>query len=156
MSLKKNLFRLRHTLAFRLTLWYAGIFMFSACLAFFFFYLLITSVIRQQTDQGLSSEVRTFSSILSTQGTEAVKRQAFLESQAAGEKKIFFRLLYISGQVFSSSNMSYWRDIGINKHAINQMLNYVYVFIYVRLVFIIFSPRNTCAVPGAMSTPRIK
>jgi heavy metal sensor kinase len=122
MSLKKNLLKIRHTLAFRLTLWYAGIFMFSACLAFFFFYLLITSVIRQQTDQGLSSEVRTFSSILSTQGTEAVKRQAFLEAQAAGEKKIFFRLLYITGQVFSSSNMSYWRDIGINKRAVNHLL----------------------------------
>ncbi len=72
MSLKKNLLKLRHTLAFRLTLWYAGIFMLSACVAFFFFYLLITSVIRQQTDQGLSSAVRTFSSILSTRGTQAV------------------------------------------------------------------------------------
>ena len=113
---------MRHTLAFRLTLWYAGIFMLSACLAFFFFYLLITSVIRQQTDQGLSSEVRTFSSILSTQGTEAVKRQAFLEAQAAGEKKIFFRLLYKTGQVFYSSNMSYWRDIGISKRAIDHLL----------------------------------
>ncbi len=123
MSLKTNLLKIRHTLAFRLTLWYAGIFMLSACVAFFFFYLLITSVIRQQTDQGLSSEVRTFSSILSTQGTEAVKRQAFLEAQAAGEKKIFFRLLYNTGQVFSSSNMSYWRDIGINKRAVNRLLN---------------------------------
>ena len=122
MSLKKNLLKIRHTLAFRLTLWYAGIFMLSACLAFFFFYLLITSVIRQQTDQGLSSEVRAFSSILSTQGTEAVKRQAFLEAQAAGEKKIFFRLLYKTGQVFYSSNMSYWRDIGISKHAVNHLL----------------------------------
>ena len=122
MSLRKNLHKIRHTLAFRLTLWYAGIFMLSACLAFFFFYLLITSVIRQQTDQGLSGEVRTLASILSTQGAEAVKRQAFLEAQAAGEKKIFFRLLYNTGQVFYSSNMSYWRDIGINKRAVNHLL----------------------------------
>ncbi len=123
MSLKTRLLKMRHTLAFRLTFWYAGIFMLSACLAFFFFYLLITSVIRQQIDQSLSSEVRTFSSILSTQGTEAVKRQAFMEAQAAGERKIFFRLLYITGQVFSSSNMSYWRDIGINQRAVNRLLN---------------------------------
>jgi len=123
MSLKKKIADIRHTLAFRLTCWYAGIFMLSACVAFFFFYLLITSVIRQQTDEGLSSEVRTFSSILSTQGPEAVKRQAFLQAQAAGEKKIFFRLLYITGQVFSSSNMSYWRDIEINKVAVNRLLD---------------------------------
>jgi heavy metal sensor kinase len=96
--------------------------MLSACVAFFFFYLMITSVIRQQTDQNLSSEVRTLSSILSTQGSEAVKRQAFLEAQAAGERKIFFRLLYRTGQVFSSSNMSYWRDIDINKQAVNHLL----------------------------------
>ena len=123
MSLKKKIADIRHTLAFRLTLWYAGIFMLSACVAFFFFYLLITSVIWQQTDQAFFSEVRAFSSILSAQGPQAVKRQAFLQAQAAGEKKIFFRLLYITGQVFSSSNMSYWRDIGINKVAVNRLLD---------------------------------
>ncbi|MBT8372548.1 MAG: HAMP domain-containing histidine kinase [Deltaproteobacteria bacterium] len=123
MSLSKKIIDIRHTLAFRLTLWYAGIFMLSAGVAFFFFYLLITSFIRQQTDQELSSEVRTFSSILSTRGPEAVKQHAFLQAQAAGEKKIFFRLLNIAGQVFSSSNMSYWRDIGIQKNAINRLLN---------------------------------
>lgn len=123
MSLKKKIADIRHTLAFRLTLWYAGIFMFSAAVAFFFFYLLITSVMRQQTDQALSSEVRTLSSILSAQGPEAVKRQAFILAQAAGEKKIFFRLLYITGEVFSSSNMSYWRDIGINRVAIKRLLD---------------------------------
>ena len=119
---KKKLADIRHTLAFRLTLWYAGIFMLSACVAFFFFYLLITTVIRQQTDQALSGEVRTFSSIMASGGPEAVKRQALLQAQAAGEKKVFFRLLYITGQVFSSSNMSYWRDISISRAAINNLL----------------------------------
>ena len=123
MSLKKSLFNIYDTLAFRLTFWYAGIFMLSACLAFFFFYLLITTFIRQQTDQALSGEVRTFSSILNSQGPEAVKRQALIQAQAAGERKIFFRLLYITGQLFSSSNMSYWRDIGINRDAVNRLLN---------------------------------
>ena len=122
MSLKKRLLEIYHTLAFRLTFWYASIFMFTACVAFLFFYLLITSVIRQQTDQDLLSEARTFSSILSTQGPEALKHQAFLAAQAGGERKVFFRLLYITGQLFSSSNMSYWRDIGINKDAIQHLL----------------------------------
>jgi heavy metal sensor kinase len=123
MSLKKRLLDIYHTLAFRLTLWYAGIFILSASVAFLFFYLLITSVIRQQTDQDLVSGVRTFSSILSVQEAGALKQQAFLEAQAGGEKKVFFRLLYLTGQLFSSSNMSYWRDIGINKDAINRLLN---------------------------------
>jgi heavy metal sensor kinase len=112
----------RHTLAFRLTLWYAGIFMLSACVAFFFFYILITSVIRDRIDKDLLSETRTLSSILKLQGIEAVKRQIILEAQAAGEKKIFFRLLSFDGQAFSSSNMSFWRDISIGKRPLNQII----------------------------------
>ena len=119
----KKIDSIRHTLAFRLTLWYAGIFMLTSCVAFLFFYLLITSVIRDRTDHDLLGEARTLSSILKVQGIEAVEHQVIFEAQAAGEKKIFFRLLSFSGQEFSSSNMSYWRDIQIGKARINQLLN---------------------------------
>jgi heavy metal sensor kinase len=67
-------------------------------------------------------EARTLSSILKLQGIEAVKHQIIFEAQAAGEKKIFLRLLSFDGQEFSSSNMSYWRDIGIGKPAVNQLI----------------------------------
>jgi heavy metal sensor kinase len=118
----KKINSIRHTLAFRLTLWYAGIFMLTSCVAFLFFYFLITSVIRDRTDQDLLGEARTLSSILQVQGMKAVKRQIIFEAQAAGEKKIFFRLLSLDGQEFSSSNMSYWRDIGVGKAAIEQLI----------------------------------
>jgi heavy metal sensor kinase len=118
----KKINSIRHTLAFRLTLWYAGIFMLTSCVAFLFFYFLITSVIRDRTDQDLLGEARTLSSILKVEGINAVQRQVIIEAQAAGEKKIFFRLLSFTGQEFSSSNMSYWRDIGIGKAAINQLI----------------------------------
>jgi len=119
----KKIDSIRHTLAFRLTLWYAGVFMLTSCVAFLFFYLLIAAVIRDRTDQDLLGEARTLASILNTQGIEAVKRQVIFEAQAAGEKKVFFRLLSFSGQEFSSSNMSYWRDIQIGMEGINQLLN---------------------------------
>jgi heavy metal sensor kinase len=118
----KKINSIRHTLAFRLTLWYAGIFMLTSCVAFLFFYLLITSVIRDRTDQDLLGEARTLSSIRRMQGITAVKRQIIFEAQAAGEKKIFFRLLSLDGQEFSSSNMSYWRDIGVAKAAVEQLI----------------------------------
>ncbi|MCP5053711.1 MAG: two-component sensor histidine kinase, partial [bacterium] len=122
MSLRR-LNRFRHTLVFRLTLWYAGIFTISSCVAFLFFYLLITAVIRERTDQELSSQVSRFSTLLSLKGIDAVKQVAVLEAQAAGEKKIFFRLLYRTGEVFSSSNMSYWKDIGVHKSAIETLVS---------------------------------
>lgn len=120
---------LRHTLAFRLTLWYALIFTISTGVAFFLFYLQITSFMAAQTDRNLLDQARKISSVMALQGVNAVERIAILESQAAGEKKIFIRLLSQSGSVFSSSNMSYWQNIGIEKEAIAELLQgtrYVY------------------------------
>ena len=96
--------------------------MLTSCVAFLFFYILITTVIRDRIDQDLLGEARALSSILKVQGINAVKSQIIFEAQAAGEKKIFFRLLSLDGQEFSSSNMSYWRDIGIAKTAIKQLI----------------------------------
>ncbi len=110
------------TLAFRLTLWYAGVFLLSAALAFSFFYYFVTLSLRERTDQDLLSEVRSFASIMTLQGVESVKRRALLESQAAGEKKIFIQLLYPDGRLFSSSNMSYFRNIPVSREAIVRML----------------------------------
>lgn len=115
--------RLRHTLAFRLTLWYGGLFTISSCVVFLIFYVLITSFMREQADQDLLNQVRTISSVLSDQGVNAVEKIAILEAQAAGEKKIFIRLLSRSGAVFSSSNMSYWKNIAVEKAAIHRLLN---------------------------------
>jgi heavy metal sensor kinase len=118
----KRLIDIRRTLAFRLTLWYAGIFLFSAAVAFVFFYYLITTTLRGRTDQDLLAEVRSFSSVMALQGVESVKRQALMESQAAGEKKIFIQLLYPDGRLFSSSNMSYFHNIPVSVEAIGRML----------------------------------
>jgi hypothetical protein len=105
---------LPNTLAFRLTLWYAGIFAVSACVAFLLFYTLITSVLEERIDQELRGEVQRFSALLATAGVEAVNNGAVIEAQAAGVKKVFFRFLNLTGTVFSSSNMSYWKDIPVN------------------------------------------
>ena len=114
--------RLRHTLAFRLTLWYAGIFALSSCIAFLLFYTLITSVIRDRTDQELAGQVRRFAAALASEGIDEVTKAAVIEAQAAGVRKVFFRLLYPNGVAFSSSNMAYWQDIGIQGSAIQQLL----------------------------------
>lgn len=114
--------RFRNTLALRLTLWYAAIFALSSILAFVFFYLLVTSVIREQTDRELLDRAAKFSTLLSVEGIDAVKSVAVVESRAGGVKKTFIRLLYLNGRVFSSSNMSYWRNIGVNSDAIRQLL----------------------------------
>lgn len=121
MFLRKML-RLPKRLAIRLTFWYAGIFSLSSLIAFLAFYFLIINFIQSRTDQELVNRVNDFSTLLDLRGIDAVKRVAVLEAQAAGEKKIFFRLLNPTGEVFSSSNMSYWRNIKIQKKAIRQLI----------------------------------
>jgi heavy metal sensor kinase len=118
----KRMVSLRNTLAFRLTLWYAGIFTLSSCVAFLLFYMFVTSVIRERADQELLGQVRQFSTVLAARGLAAVEDFAVLEAQAAGVKKVFFRLLYPSGQAFASTNMSYWKDIRVREGAIQELL----------------------------------
>ncbi len=112
----------RNTLAFRLTLWYAGIFTVSSCIAFLLFYMLVTSVVRDRTDQELMGQARRFAVLASTEGIEEAKKAVIAESQAAGVRKVFFRMLYADGVAFSSSNMSYWKDIGIHVNAIRELV----------------------------------
>lgn len=121
MSLRK-LLSFRNTLAFRLTLWYAGIFTVSSFIAFLLFYTLITSVIRERTDQELLSQVNRFSLLLRNEGIVAVENATVIEAQAAGVKKVFFRLLQLDGQVYSSTNVFYWQDIGVERAAIQGLL----------------------------------
>ena len=121
MSLGKIL-RLPNTLAFRLTLWYGGIFTLSSGVAFLLFYTLITSVLQERTDQELLAQAQRFSTLLVGDGIGDVNNSAVIEAQAAGEKKVFFRLLNLTGEVFSSSNMSYWKDINVDVGAIEKLL----------------------------------
>ncbi len=114
--------RIQHTLAFRLTFWYACIFIISSLVTFTVFYFFITTVLRNQTDQEMKKQAGVFSSMLAVNDLETVERVAMLEAQASGEKKFFFRLLYPTGVAFSSSNMSYWENIGINRSAINRLV----------------------------------
>jgi heavy metal sensor kinase len=114
--------RLPNTLAFRLTLWYAGIFTLCSCVAFLLFYTLITLVFQERTDQELLGQAQRFSTLLAAEGIGAVNNSAVIEAQAAGEKKVFFRLLNINGETFSSSNVSYWKDISVDALAIEKLL----------------------------------
>jgi len=117
-----KILRLTPTLAFRLTLWYAGIFALCSGVAFLLFYALITSFLHERTDQELLAQAQRFSALLAGEGVDAVNNSAVIEAQAAGVKKVFFRFLNLTGDVFSSSNMSYWKDIGADPKAIEQLL----------------------------------
>ncbi len=118
----KQLNRLRRSLAFRLTLWYAGIFSISVFLAFFFFYFLVIDVLRSQVDDDLNRQLRAFAGIMQVDGLEGVRRIALQETQTGGEAARLIRLLSRFGTEFSVSDQTYWRNIGVDSEAIRRLL----------------------------------
>jgi heavy metal sensor kinase len=114
-----DLFR---TISFRLTLWYTGIFSISAAVAFVLFYFLAVQTLQDQVDQELREKAGQFSAVIRQTGLRGASNLAVIEAQAAGEKMIFFRLLYPSGEVFASSHMSYWKDIKVDQILLDQLV----------------------------------
>ena len=111
----------RLSLSTRLTLWYGAVFTLSSAVAFSLFFLLINQMVNRQVDDTLTRQAAQFSSLLRNSGLNAVKRAAVLEAQAAGEREIFIRLLRWNGETFSSSNMSYWKDIPVDLRSIKSL-----------------------------------
>jgi len=118
----KPLNRLRRSLAFRLTLWYAGVFSISAFLAFIFFYFQMIDVLRSQVDDELQRQMRAFAGIMQVDGLEGVRRVALQEARAGGENARFIRLLSRFGTEFSVSDKAYGREIGVDSEAVRRLL----------------------------------
>jgi heavy metal sensor kinase len=121
MSLKK-LLKIRHTLAFRLTLMYATVFAVSSFGAFFIFYIMITNVIQERTDQILLNDLAELSSILLIKGDDSFRSEMQIEAEADGVEKIFLRLLDATGREISASNMSFWKGVYINRSALKRIM----------------------------------
>lgn len=139
--------KFNRTLAFRLTLWYAGIFTLTSCLAFFSLYLLIESILQKRVDSSLIQQVDELLTLSEFQNIKAVQQLVTVQAQAAGERELFIRLLYPTGVVFSSSNMAYWRSIGVDRSAVRELLGGAeYVF---REIFLLERKASVRVVYGA-------
>ena len=117
-----RLLRLRRTLAFRLTVWYAAIFTVSSLLAFFFFYLQVASILRERTDEDLLDDIKEFSALLTAKGIEEVKQTMILEAKTDGEKDVFYRLLSPDGKELGSSELFFWGQLSVNQAALQQIV----------------------------------
>ena len=115
-------FKIFHTIAFRLTFWFTGIFTICSGVAFVLFYFLATQTLQTQIDQELLDNASKFSAIIHRNGLMGARELAVVEAQAAGEKVIFFRLVYPTGEVFASSHMSYWQQVHVSKHALQSLI----------------------------------
>ncbi|MEW6077822.1 MAG: ATP-binding protein [Thermodesulfobacteriota bacterium] len=93
----KRIRDLGRSLSFRLTLWYAGVFVCSTLLLLFLFYYYTAFQIIEDMDDDLGEELTEFTSILAEGGVEAVKGYMVIEVDSEVEDT-FFRLLTTDGR----------------------------------------------------------
>jgi signal transduction histidine kinase len=114
-------FRLTRKLAFKLPLWYAGIFSISCFGALTVFYLATASVIRHRTDLELMKDAKEFSSAYMTRGIGELKAAMLTEMESEGTGNMFLRLVDRNGEEFTLPSGSGWRDSDIGKASINRL-----------------------------------
>jgi len=119
--LLEKVLRLRRSLAFRLTLWYAGIFTLSSLIAFLVFYFSISTMRLHQTDEYLSKEISEFSSLIASRDMNAMTTFINIEAESSGVQEMFLRVMTADGKEFATSNMSSWNDIGVSKIALKRL-----------------------------------
>jgi len=88
-----------------------------------FQYLFFLSLeFNERTDRALERQIDHFTAMLARKDLESVKEAALIETQAAGEKEVFIRLLLPNGEAFLTSSMSHWRNLAINPKSIRRLL----------------------------------
>lgn len=113
---------LHHTLALRLTAWYAGIFAVSSSLAFGFVFMMVVSAIQERTDEELEDDVAEFAALWKMGGLDRVESEMMLESQDEGDQ-IFIRLWTPGGRHLNSTDLSAWPGLGTPKKILRQLRN---------------------------------
>ncbi|MGH8582593.1 MAG: sensor histidine kinase [Gammaproteobacteria bacterium] len=108
----KTLRSLRHTLALRLTIWYAGIFAVSSILAFTLVYASVVSVVQERTDEDLGEDIEEFVSFMQLGGLERVKAEMAKEAQGEEASHDFIRLWAPDGRELMATDLSSWTGLG--------------------------------------------
>lgn len=101
----------RHTLAFRLTLQYAGIFAASSMCAFAVVYFVIVSVVQARTDEDLLDDVEEFTLFYQQGGVERVMAEMDLEAAGDEADQTFLRLWTVDGRELKVTDLSTWQGL---------------------------------------------
>jgi signal transduction histidine kinase len=114
----KRIHNIWHKLAFRLTLWYAIIFIASLFGALVVFFVMATNVMQKQIDSELLDDLHEVAATLPFVGANSPEKAIQIEE---GDGKIFLRLLDPIGKEIATSKMKYWNTMGINTNALSQI-----------------------------------
>jgi signal transduction histidine kinase len=100
-----------NSLASRLTLWYAGIFILFTGSAFLLFYFSINTILDQRIDEDLEEDIVEMRSLYNDAGIAGIKAEIQREVAQDNTDEIFLRLLNSNGIELFASDMSHWRSL---------------------------------------------
>jgi len=99
------------TLASRLTLWNAAIYIVFFGSAFILFYLSISTILHNNLDEELEENVAEFRMLLETGGLDAVKWEIEGEFISDDPEDSFYRIMTSKGNTLFTSDLSDWEDV---------------------------------------------
>ncbi len=102
------------TLTFRLTLWYALIFVTCLTFAFFVLYLSLSSILDDRIDEDLHEDLTEYALVLDSGGIAKVIHEIERELKTSEINAIFIRLYDKNGQQIFSSDLAHWEGLVID------------------------------------------
>ncbi|HDL64758.1 MAG TPA: HAMP domain-containing protein, partial [Proteobacteria bacterium] len=110
-----------YTIVFRLTAWYAGVYVVISLAIFILLYFMVRSYIYQRVDNYFQAEVEEYRVIYRSMGMDEVKADITGEETAIGEDKKFFRILSPAGRELAASDLSAWKNLKTEKTILNRV-----------------------------------
>ena len=104
----RTLHNLRHSLALRLTVWYAGIFAATSTLAFVLAYALLVSIVQERTDEDLEDDLGELAGFMELGGLGRVETEIMIETEGEEAEDEYFRIWASDGRLLMATDLSSW------------------------------------------------
>lgn len=109
------------TLASRLTIWNAAIYIAFFGSAFLLLYLSINNILHNELDEDMLEDITDFRMLFEEDGFSGVTTEIEREIYSDGPENSFFRVMDKNGNTVFSSNLSSWDEADINPDLIEQI-----------------------------------
>ncbi len=113
--------KIHRSLTFRLTLWYALIFVASLLSMLLVVYLMLAQRMETRIDELLLSDALEFKHLYRLHGMENIEAEFEREAEVSGTDKVFFRLLSRDGRQLRSSNLHAWKQVPLTRSILTQL-----------------------------------
>lgn len=121
MFLRNKMVKFSNTLSFRLTLWYASMFIVFLLVALLFSYLAINSILNKRMDDDLAEDIDEFRLLFSTSGLQPVLKEIEREAGSGNAETVFLRLLDKEGDTIFASDLEDWRGLEVDKELVKHV-----------------------------------